>query len=159
MMNVIYYIKYVLAYFKGAESMNLSYREQSIWGSLAITLIVYGYYFATVFSGAQPSQIDRTALARLIGAVFVIVVIEIAYHILIALKSKVEPKDERDILIETKAYRNSYLLLVADLFMLMGTVVVFGLTPLLTVNLMLLSVVISEIVKYLTQLFLYRRGI
>ena len=158
-MNVIYYIKYVLAYFKGAESMNLSYREQSIWGSLAITLIVYGYYFATVFSGAQPSQIDRTALARLIGAVFVIVVIEIAYHILIALKSKVEPKDERDILIETKAYRNSYLLLVADLFMLMGTVVVFGLTPLLTVNLMLLSVVISEIVKYLTQLFLYRRGI
>ncbi|HXM62681.1 MAG TPA: hypothetical protein VN950_17610 [Terriglobales bacterium] len=139
--------------------MNLSYREQSIWGSLAITLIVYGYYFATVFSGAQPSQIDRTALARLIGAVFVIVVIEIAYHILIALKSKVEPKDERDILIETKAYRNSYLLLVADLFMLMGTVVVFGLTPLLTVNLMLLSVVISEIVKYLTQLFFYRRGI
>jgi len=139
--------------------MNLSYREQSIWGSLAITLIVYGYYFATVFSGAQPSQIDRTALARLIGAVFVIVVIEIAYHILIALKSKVEPKDERDILIETKAYRNAYLLLVADLFMLMGTVVVFGLTPLLTVNLMLLSVVISEIVKYLTQLFFYRRGI
>ena len=157
-MNVIYYIKYVLAYFKGAESMNLSYREQSIWGSLAITLIVYGYYFATVFSGAQPSQIDRTALARLIGAVFVIVVIEIAYHILIALKSKVEPKDERDILIETKAYRNAYLL-VADLFTLMGTVVVFGLTPLLTVNLMLLSVVISEIVKYLTQLFFYRRGI
>ena len=158
-MNVIYYIKYVLAYFKGAESMNLSYREQSIWGSLAITLIVYGYYFATVFSGAQPSQIDRTALARLIGAVFVIVVIEIAYHILIVLKSKVEPKDERDILIETKAYRNAYLLLVADLFTLMGTVVVFGLTPLLTVNLMLLSVVISEIVKYLTQLFFYRRGI
>ena len=138
--------------------MNSSYREQSIWGSLAITLIVYGYYFATVFSGAQPSQIDRTALARLIGAVFVIVVIEIAYHILIVLKSKVEPKDERDILIETKAYRNAYLL-VADLFMLMGTVVVFGLTPLLTVNLMLLSVVISEIVKYLTQLFFYRRGI
>jgi hypothetical protein len=49
--------------------------------------------------------------------------------------------------------------LVADLFMLMGTAVLVGLTPFLTVNLMLFSVVVSEIVKSVTQLFYYRRGI
>ena len=139
--------------------MNLSYREKSIWGTLAATLVVYGYYFASIFSGAQPSQINGTAVGRLMSAVFVIVVIEVVYHIIIAAASKIEPKDERDILIETKAYRNAYFLLVADLFLLMGILVLIGLTPFLTVNLMLLSVVVSEIVKYLTQLFFYRRGI
>ncbi|MGA8493059.1 MAG: hypothetical protein WB711_21730 [Terriglobales bacterium] len=138
--------------------MNLSYREKSIWGTLTATLVVYGYYFAIVFSGAQPSQVNRAALGRLISAVFVIVAIEVVYHIAIALTSKVEPKDERDFLIETKAYRNAYFLLVTDLFMLMGTLVMIVLTPFLIANLMLLSVVVSEIVKYATQLFLYRRG-
>jgi predicted nuclease of predicted toxin-antitoxin system len=139
--------------------MALSYQEKSIWGTLATTLAVYGYYFATVFSGMQPSQIDRTALGRLISAVVVIVVLEVVYHILIAVSSKVERKDERDIHINNKAYRNAYFLLAADLFMLMATVALIGLTPFLTVNLMLLSVVVSEIVKSLTQLFYYRRGL
>jgi len=137
--------------------MNLSYREKSIWGSLITTLVVYGYYFTAVFSAARPSQVDRTALVRLMTAVFVIVMIEVIYHIVIALTSKVEPKDERDILIEGKAYRNAYFLLVGDLFMLMGMIILVGMTPFLTVNLMLFSVVISEILKSLTQLFLYRR--
>jgi hypothetical protein len=139
--------------------MNLSYREKSIWGSLITTLAVYGYYFAGVFSSSRPSQINRMALVQLMSAVVVIVAIEVAYHIVIAVGSRVEPKDERDILIEGRAYRNAYFLLVAYLFMLMGTMVLFGMTPFLTVNLMLFSVVMAEIVKSLTQLFFYRRGI
>ena len=139
--------------------MNLSQRELSIWGSLATTLVVYGYYFAEIFTARRPSQVDRTSLIRLMFAVFVIVVIEVVYHIAISLISKAEPKDERDILIEGKAYRLAYFLLVADLFMLMGTAVLVDLTPFLTVNLMLFSVVVSEIVKSVTQLFYYRRGI
>jgi hypothetical protein len=139
--------------------MNFSHRELSVWGSLATTLVVYGYYFAEVFAGRRPSEFDRTSLIRLVFAVFVIVVIEIIYHIAVALISKAEPKDERDIQIEGKALRNAYFLLVADLFMLMGAVVLIGLTPFLIVNLMLFSVVVSEIVKSVTQLFHYRRGI
>jgi hypothetical protein len=139
--------------------MNFSNRELSIWGSLATTVVVYGYYFAEVFTARRPSEFDRMSLIRLMFAVSVIVVIEIVYHIAVALISKAEPKDERDILIEGKAFRNAYFLLVADLFMLMGTVVLIGLTPFLIVNLMLFSVVVSEIVKSATQLFHYRRGI
>jgi hypothetical protein len=139
--------------------MNLSQRELSIWGSMAATLLVYGYYFADVFSARRPSNFDRTSLIHLMAAVFVIVVIEVVYHIAISLISKAEPKDERDIQIEGKAYRIAYFLLVADLFMLMGTLVLFGLTPFLTVNLMLFSVVVSEVVKSFTQMICYRRGI
>lgn len=139
--------------------MNFSNRELSIWGSLATIVVVYGYYFAEVFTDRRPSEFNRMSLIRLMFAVSVIVVIEIAHHIAVALISKAEPKDERDILIEGKAFRNAYFLLVADLFMLMGTVVLIGLTPFLIVNLMLLSVVVSEIVKSVTQLFHYRRGI
>jgi hypothetical protein len=139
--------------------MNLSQRELSIWGSLATTLVVYGYYFAEVFTGTRPSEFTGTTLVRLMFAVFAIVVIEVVYHVAVALISKAEPKDERDILIEGKAYRIAYFLLVADLFMLMGTVKLIGLTPFLIVNLMLFSVVVSEVVKSATQLFHYRRGI
>jgi hypothetical protein len=139
--------------------MNLSYREKSIWGSLATTLAVYGYYFATVFGGARESEFNGKSVARLMSAVFVIVVIEVVYHIVISLTSRVEHKDERDILIEGKAYRNAYFLLAADLFMLMGTAVLINLTPFITINLILFSVVVSEIVKSVTQLFFYRRGI
>ena len=52
-------------------------------------------------------------MARLVFAVVAIVVIEIVYHIVLALESKAEPKDERDILIECKAYRNAYFLLAS----------------------------------------------
>ena len=139
--------------------MSLSYREKSIWGSLVITLVVYGYYFAGVFNSSRPAKINREALAPLILAVAIIVALEVGYQLVIAVASRVEPKDERDILIEGKAYRNAYFLLVASLFMLMGVMVLIGMTKFLTVNLMLFSVVMAEIVKSLTQLFLYRRGI
>ncbi len=126
---------------------------------MAATLMVYGYYFARVFSAPRPSEFDHASLIHLVAAVFVLVVIEVVYHIAISMISKAEPKDERDIQIEGKAYRIAYFLLVADLFMLMGTLVLFGLTPFLTVNLMLFSVVVSEVVKSFTQVVCYRRGI
>ena len=138
--------------------MNLSYREKSIMGSLAAILVGYGYYFAAIFRSSRPPQLNGGSVALLISAVLVIVVIEVVSQIVIALASRVEPKDERDVLIERKAYRNAYILLVAGLFLWMGTVVLFGLTPYLSVNLVLLSVVVSEIVKLLTQVFFYRRG-
>jgi hypothetical protein len=40
--------------------MNLSQRELSIWGSLATTLVVYGYYFAEVFT----AQDHRNSMAQ-----------------------------------------------------------------------------------------------
>lgn len=133
-------------------------------------LVVYGYYFAAVVRRVGEPQFGASALGRLIAAVIAIIVIEIAYHIVLALESKPEAKDERDILIESKAYRNAYVALSGGAFMVIGTVITGGLlrdpaptriivTPFMIVNLVLLFMVLAEIVKFVTQLLYYRCGV
>jgi hypothetical protein len=170
--------------------MDLSYQEKSILGSLLAVAAVYGYYFASVLRAANRPEFDGGNVARLIFTVVAIVVIEIVYHIVLALESKVEPKDERDIVIECKAYRNAYFLLAGGAFWVITGVILVNLTPdalpanilmtpflilaklvresppariivtpFLTVNLVLFFMVLAELVKLVTQLFYYRKGL
>ena len=149
--------------------MDLSYQEKGILGSLVAMVAVYGYYFASVLRDTSHPEFGGGSLARLVFAVVVIIVIEIVYHIVLALESKPEPKDERDILIECKAYRNAYFLLASGAFLVIGSVIMASLmrdatptrivaTPFLIVNLVLFFMVLAELMKFLTQLFYYRRG-
>lgn len=143
--------------------MDLSYQEKSIAGSLIAMLVVYSYYFAAVLRNIGQSQFAGDALGRLIVAVVAIIVIEIVYHILLAMESKPERKDERDILIESKAYRNGYFAYGTGAFLVMSLVIVAGLahtllTPFLVVNLVLLFMVLAEVVKFVTQLLYYHKG-
>lgn len=139
--------------------MSLSYREKSIWGSLAVTTGVFGYYFATVLGLAH--TFPGGDLARLISAVFVLVVIQVGTQIVIALDSEpdIQRPDERDQLIASKAYRNAYFALASGAFLLIMYAIVFQMRPFMTVNLMLFFMVLSEIVKSLSQLFYYERGV
>jgi len=139
--------------------MDLSYQEKSILGSLLAVTVVYGLYFAGVLRDMGRPDFDGASfpLGRLVGAVVAIVIIEIVYHIILAVESKPEPRDERDILISGKAYRNAYFALATGAFLVM-TGVVLSLRPFLTANLVLLFMVVAELVKFLTQLFYYRRG-
>lgn len=139
--------------------MSLSYREKSIFGSLAAILVGYGYYFANVFTAVQPWHFNSRSVVRLMAAVFLIVVIDVVYQIIVAATSGPERKDERDTLIESRSYRNAYVLLAAAIFTLMAMIVIFNLPPYLIVNYALLSVVAAEVVKFLTQLFHYRVGL
>ena len=120
--------------------MDMSYQEWSLTGSLAAMLVVCGYYFAAVLR--HVGQLDF-ALGRLIFAVIAIVVIEIVYHIVLALETHPEPKDERDVVIEAKAYRNAYFAYSTGAFLVISAVIAAGLariaiTPFLVVNLVLL---------------------
>jgi hypothetical protein len=150
--------------------MDLSYQEKSILGSLLAVVVVYGYYFASVLRNVSRPEFDGGSLGRLMLAVIAIIVIEVVYHIVLALESKTEPKDERDTLIECKAYRNAYFLLATGAALVITYVIVAGLardaaptriivTPFLTVNLVLFVMVVAELMKVLTQLFYYRRGL
>src|SRR5271165_6300126 len=152
---------------KEKNIMDLSYQEKSILGSLLAMVVVYGYYFAAVLRDASSPGFN---VGRLVLAVIAIIVIEIVYHIVLALESKPEPKDERDILIECKAYRNAYFLLATGAFLVIACVIMAGLardaaptrivvTPYITVNLVLFFMVLAELMKFLTQLFYYRRGL
>ena len=147
--------------------MELSYQEKSILGSLLAMAVVYSIYFAGTLRDLGRSDFNGSSLGRLIATVIAIIVIEIVYHIVLAVEGGVERKDERDILIECKAYRNAYLTLATGAGLVLTYFIVVGLagaahiplTPFLAVNLVLLFMVLAELTKSLTQLFYYRRGL
>ncbi len=141
--------------------MDLSYQEKSILGSLLAMVVIYGYYFSNALRHIADPGFEGGTLARLIFTVVALVVVEIVYHIVLAIQSRPEPKDERDLLIEGKAYRNAYFLLASGAALLISWGIVVGrftLTPFLAVNLLLLGMVGGELMKLFTQLFYYRRG-
>jgi hypothetical protein len=150
--------------------MDLSYQEKSILGSLLAFVVVFGYYFAAVLRDLGRGAVAAGMVGRLVVAVIAIVVIEIVYHIVLAMESRVEAKDERDILIECKAYRNAYFLLAGGAFTVIAWVMMTNLAPgtaagriaitnFITVNLVLFFMVVADLMKFLTQLFYYRRGL
>jgi len=146
--------------------MDVSYQEKSILGSLLAVAAVYGYYFVSVLRDLGRYEFVGGVVGRLVVAVIAIVVIEIVYHIVLALESKPEPKDERDILIECKAYRNAYFLLASGAFLVIAWVIMrdaaparIAVTNFITVNLVLFFMVVADVMKFLTQLFYYRRGL
>ena len=147
--------------------MDLSYQEKSILGSLLAMVVVYSVYFAGTLRDIGRAEFNGSGLGRLILTVIAIVVIEIVYHIVLAIEGGVERKDERDVLIESKAYRNAYFTLATGAGLLITYFIVAGLagatriplTPFLAVNMVLLFMVMAEVIASLTQLFYYRRGV
>ena len=144
--------------------MNMSNLEKRTSWFLVMTLVIYGIYFARVLRNVGQSQFAGEALYRLIVAVVAIIGLEILYHITAPPAGvQPEPKDERDILIESKAYRNGYFAYGTGAFLVISAVIAAGLahisvTPFLVVNLVLLFMVLAEVVKLVTQLLYYRKG-
>lgn len=148
--------------------LDLSYQEKSIVGSLLAMIVVYGYYFAAVLKRIGTGEIGSGVIGHLMFTVIAIIVIEIVYHIILATISKPERKDERDILIEAKAYRNAYFMMATGAALVLTYFIVAALTdgsprpilltPFLIVNLILFFMVLAEIFKLVTQLLYYRKG-
>ena len=146
------------------STMNMSHLEKRATWLLIDMLVIYGIYFARALRNVGQSQFAGEALYRLFGAVVMIIFIEILYHIAAPpVGVEPEPKDERDILIESKAYRNGYFAYGTGAFLVISAVIAAGLahisvTPFLVVNLVLLFMVLAEVVKFVTQLLYYRKG-
>jgi hypothetical protein len=144
---------------------NMSSLEKRTSWMLIATLVIYGTYFVRALHNVGQSQFAGEALGSLIVAVLAIIGIEILCNIgpLPHVGVQPEPKDERDTLIESKAYRNGYFAYGTGAFLVISAVIAAGLahvavTPFLVVNLVLLFMVLAEFVKLVTQLLYYRRG-
>jgi len=142
--------------------MNLSFKEKSIWISLITTIIVFGYYFARVFGILNQSTGGTTELIVLyIGVVIFMVILVIVSHILLAIiytKEANDLADERDKLIELKATKSSYLILVVGVFGTVGNLLTDK-SPIMTANIILLFFVLAEIVGDSIKLYYYRKGV
>lgn len=88
---------------------NLSYREKSLYASLAAEILVYGPYF---FLHRQNS-INKVA-----GMIVAIIVLQIVLQSIIALVTRNRVTDERDRFIELRGYRAGYLTITV--LMLLG---------------------------------------
>jgi len=139
---------------------SFSYREKSLYASLAAEVLVYGPYF---FLHRQNS-INKVA-----GMIIAIIVLQIILQSIIAASTRNRITDERDRLIELRGYRAGYLtfasLMVLGLGMLWFHATV-GRLPFdnRMMGLHFLSVffgmlVVADITKTATQIVAYRRAL
>ena len=142
--------------------MNISFKEKSLWTSLIITIVIFGYYFSRVFSALNQPTVDTSGLITLfIGVVFAMIVLEIVSHITLTAIYKKEANDfndERDKLIELKAIRISYYILILGVFQAVVSLLM-GKSPIMSTNIILLFFVVAQIAGDITQLVYYRKGI
>jgi hypothetical protein len=139
---------------------SLSYREKSLYASLAAELIVYGPYF---FLHRQNS-VNKVA-----GMIFAIIVLQIILQSVIAAVTRNRITDERDRLIELRGYRAGYLTIVSLMVLGLGMLwfhLAIGRFQLDSrrVGLHFLSVffgmlVVADITKTATQIVAYRRAL
>ena len=140
------------------EPSPMSFREKSAWISLASLLIVFGIYFWNVarIMARKAAFRDFPLFFSLLVA---LIVAEVVLHVLIAVRSPKDartPKDERERLIELKATRSAFaVLLVGSMASIWTMHLRVGVWVM--AHCVLLSVVVAEVVKFGRQIILYRR--
>jgi hypothetical protein len=141
-------------------ALSLSYREKTLYASLAAELVVYGPYF---FLHHQ-NTVDKVA-----GMIVSIIVLQIILQSLIAGFTRHRLTDERDKLIELRGYRAGYLTIASLMVLGLGMLwfhATFGdlhldsrMVGLHFLNVFFGMLVISDVVKTATQIVAYRRSI
>jgi hypothetical protein len=137
----------------------MAFREKNAWISLVTHSVVFGAYFLLLSQtwGEREGQ----GVGLLVAAVIALVVISAA---LIAIAAILNPKeanaaaDERELLIELKAERIASYTLSVGVVCLIGALLV-GWGPILVANLLLASLVVSELAKAGAQIAYFRAGV
>ena len=145
--------------------MSMSYKEKSLIASMGVTLLLFGWYFYGAFSNLSLNQ--EPQLSTIIALIVLVIISEGIIQSFLALKNKPLLEDERDKLIEKVAYRYSYGVLSVGIWFLMMQILfdtwfdnhLMLTTPYGMFHWLLLFFVLSEVVRFGTQLYYYRKGI
>jgi hypothetical protein len=89
-----------------------------------------------------------------------LIALEIALHVAIAIQSPRDartPKDERERLIDMKASRVAFYVLLAGAFASVGTLHVPGSSRFMVAQSVMGSIILAALVRFATQIALYRR--
>ncbi|APV48838.1 hypothetical protein BWI17_03585 [Betaproteobacteria bacterium GR16-43] len=139
--------------------MNASFEEKSVWIQLVSLVAVLGSYFA--IAGLMLSKGVTVIVAYVplfFVAVVLLVVVLVAGHVVAALASKPEGRDERDRLIGWRAESNSAWILAVGVCAAI-TGLVASIENVYIAHLLVLSMLLSEVAKNVFQLVYYRRGL
>ena len=153
----------------------MGFREKMLWASAATTVVIWGWYFLGFVSALEGPVFNVGAeIGKFLFAVVALTVVQVVAAIVLALSSPADaqaPADDRDREFALVAYRAAFVTLsvliatltvVAPMTMLTAPAWLGGkpmvLVPIVISNALLLSLVIAELVRSATQLFLYRKG-
>ena len=137
----------------------MSFREKSAWIQFLTVLIVFGGYYLSIHLGLIPPR-GSEHFRALMGCIALVIVLQIALHIIAALTNPEDarsPRDERERAIQHRAQSIGYYVLLVG---------VFGLFPLGHSNFGMpdllhwafFSVVAATLAIALTQIVLFRRN-
>ncbi len=89
----------------------MDYQEKLVWGQFLPTLVICGVYVEAIAKNGSGAHLEW-----MFWTLVVLAGVQVVYSILVAVIAKKEPRDERDRLIEYKAFKVSYLVLMAMSF-------------------------------------------
>ena len=138
--------------------MEMSFREKSAWISLLLIVAVFGPYFWLV--GQSLTGKAHVHGGTQFALILLFVVLEIVLHVAIAVQSPRDaraPKDERENLIDLKATRSAFYVLFAGALFSIFTMH-FRVNVWTMSQFVLFSIVVAELVKFASQVVLFRRG-
>jgi hypothetical protein len=173
--DVMLYILYTVWRIVNIKDREMAFREKILWGSLALTLGIWGWYFMRFVGALRRGNFDQgAATGDFAQTVVLIVVVQIVAAIVIAIFTGRDPDslaDDREKEFALAAYRPAYLTMCMGVVMLMlsGPVLLRianewqpapppGLTPMLLGNGLLFVLVLSEVVHSIAQLIRFRLG-
>ena len=137
----------------------MSFREKSAWISfVSIALVFFTYFAKVVFVPAGRRSGDSFHVFLVLLAA--LVVLEVVLHVAIALQSPRAartPKDERERLIDMKATRLAFPVLLVGAFAAMGTMHLDA-GRWVMAHVMLFGVVLAELTRFGAQIVYHRRG-
>lgn len=134
----------------------MSFHEKSLWLTFAGLVVAFGWYFATVLPPAG-ADVAPSQIGAFIAAVALLVVAQVAGHIVIAIVDRRPGMDERERLIQLRGVRNGAFVLASGVFLAL-CMAVFTDGNFLFVHVLLGSWVVAQLVETGSQLLMHRRG-
>ena len=150
----------------------MSRKEIYAWSSLALTLGIFAYYLITVLGlpAAVENYYEQISglIWKVIGMAFVV---QLAIDLLNSTTIGGVAKDERDSLIESKAFRNAYYFLIAAVVSVVVNILISNYlgevsgrdkyleVQFMTFHILVVVLFVASFIKSGTQIFYYQRGI
>ncbi len=149
----------------------MSRREMYAWSSLGMSLALLGYYLVAVFGWPSGLEDHAEYVTRVFWRVLGIGIVA---QLLLDLSKHTSwgkiDKDERDVMIESKGYRNAYYFVMVAIAAIAANVLLSDLTggagwnrifqtiPYMTFHALVIVLFVTDITKSGTQLFYYLKS-
>jgi archaellum biogenesis protein FlaJ (TadC family) len=141
------------------EPPPMSFREKSAWISFVTILLVFIPFFWNSYRQWQGAVTGHEGVSTAFGLLLAFVVLEIVLHVIVAIRAPKEaqsPRDEREQLIDLRATRVAFYVLLVGAFAAVGMVHLTR-SAWAIQQIVLLAIVLAELVRFGGQILLFRR--